>query len=173
MLKSIGLMSCGHLVTMIICARVLPEAGSRNRPAGACLHVAVLEGVVQQDDVGAGIVQLQQLADAMAAVDIDRYTCLREFFFHLIGLVAYPGGIAMGVCQYITFAFALVAAAQYGDVQSCLLQQSYQILRVRRLARTAYGQVSDADDRDVKALRLENLPVEELVTEPYSPSIDP
>jgi hypothetical protein len=79
----------------------------------------------------------------------------------------------MGVCQYIAFAFALVAAAQYGDVQSCLLQQPYQILRMGRLARTAYGQVSDADDRDVKALRLENLPVEELVTEPYSPSIDP
>ena len=101
MLKSIGLMSCGHLVTMIICARVPAEVVrsratvlqrqqavfgkqtvySRSTHVQACLHVAVLERHRPQDDVGAGIVQLQRLADAMAAVGIDRYVCLRNFSF--------------------------------------------------------------------------------------------
>ena len=116
---------------------------------------------------------MQKSGDAFTTVGIDGDACLGKFLLHLAGFVAYLRGSAGSVCQQITAGLALVAAAQYGYLHACLLEEAYQVFGMGRLARAAHGQVTDADDRRLEALRREDAPVKELVAQPDSSPIYP
>jgi len=127
------------------------------------MHVAVLVGIVEQDDVDVarGLVGAQAL-DAAPPVVVDGHVGRGELLLHLPRFVAdfLHGALRPG--QYVATRLTLVAAAEYSHAVG-LAQQAQQVLRVRCLSRSADAQVADADDGDVVTVRLQYVQVEQGV----------
>ena len=88
----------------------------------------------------------------MTTILVYSHPDIREFGFYLIRFVADALYVCFFRSQHISFAFPFITAAQHGNIRSCLLQQLDKILRVWRLACSAYSEVSDAYHRYVKTL---------------------
>jgi len=118
----------------------------------AGLHIAVLEGVVKQDDVQL-LVLFCQLVDAVASLPVNGDGDVGELLFHLERLVTNLCFRHLAVGYDEAFAFAFVSPAEYGHPE-LVLQHADQILHMRSLARTAYGDVAYRDDRHLERTAL-------------------
>ena len=114
----------------------------------------MLEGVVEQDDIEFGILFCQHV-NTMTAFPVDSNGDTREFLLHLIGFVAYFGHSGLFVGLDKSPALALVAPAEHSDME-LVLQQTYQILYMWRLARAANSDIAYADDRYLEGTRLQH-----------------
>ena len=109
------------------------------------LEVAMLVGIVQQDDIHMGVLEAEQLFHAVAAMLVDADYGLGKLALHLCRFVADVGRRAGRVGQAEASGPTLVAPAQGGHLQAFVLQQPDEVFGVGRLARASYGQVADAD----------------------------
>ena len=76
------------------------------------LYIAVLEGIVQQDDVDV-LVVLHQRVNAMTAVLVNCYDDIRIFLLHLEGLVTNLRHRSLCCGLYETAALALIASTEH------------------------------------------------------------
>ena len=108
----------------------------------ARLHIAVLEGIVEQDDVGlAALVAACQLRDAAGALVVDGDGDIRELGLHLEGLVTDVPDRGVLISLKETVAFALVASAEHCHL-AIVFQQTDEVFHVRRFSRAAHGDVA-------------------------------
>ena len=76
------------------------------------LYIAVLEGIVQQDDVDV-LVVLHQRVNAMTAVLVNCYDDIRIFLLHLEGFVTNLWHRSLCCGLYETAALALIASTEH------------------------------------------------------------
>jgi hypothetical protein len=125
---------------------------------------AVFVGVIKQNDlyVASGFICHQSLY-AFTAVGFHGDIDVGKLLLDLPGFVAYFFHRAVWLCQYISFAFALVASAQYRYF-ILWAEQAYEIFYVRSFTRAAHGNVSYVDDGNTEGTRFQNASVEQGVT---------
>ena len=111
----------------------------------AGLDIAVLEGIVEQDDIQL-LVEFHELVDGMTAVFIDRHRNILELLLHLVGLVANLGHGDVGSGDAKTLALALVSPTEYGHAE-LVFQQLGEIFDMGCLARASDGDVAYSNNR--------------------------
>ena len=137
------------------------------------LHISVLEGIVEQDDVGlAVLVATCQLCDATGALTVNGYGNIREFGLHLEGFVADVPDRGVLVSPKEAVGLALVASAEHCHLE-IVLQQTDEIFHVRCLPRAAHSDVAHGDDRYVEGADFQNAHFEEHIPETDSQSVKP
>ena len=129
------------------------------------LHITVLEAVVHDDEVYFGVFG-PDAADALGAFLAHDDHRAGKFEFDLKRFVAHVAVVGIGLHLPVAFGAATVAARQQGHVVH-LRHVGDHHFGHRGLARTADGDVADADDRDVELLAFEHSPVEQAVTESH------
>ena len=139
----------------------------------AGLYIAVLVGVVEQDDVGVLSTHVGSNAlDAVAALAVDDHMDVGKLLHHLIGLVANVAGGALLVGKHVAPALALVATTEHGYLH-LVAQQTDEVLHMGRLAGASHRDVADGDDGDVVALALQDTELEHLVPESHPEAVEP
>ena len=135
--------------------------------------IAVLEGIVEQDDVGVGRRGVAaKTANAPTTVGIDGNVDVRVLLPHLEGLVADVAGGTLGVGEVVAACPALIAAAEERHVV-VVHKQADEMFGEGRLARPAHGEVADGDDGQRKRFGREDTPVEQLVAQADDTAVQP
>ena len=137
----------------------------------AGLHVAVLEGIIENDDVRT-VFKIRQTVYAPSTLLVHGDVDFRELPLDLVRLVAKVSHCGVGRGQQIAVALALVAPAQHGNLH-LVLQQPDEILHVGRLARAAHGDVAHGDDRGAIGPAFQDVRLEEEIPEADSQSVQP
>ena len=108
----------------------------------------------------------------MTALLVDGNGDVLELLLHLVGLVANLGhrGLVVGLDEPL--ALALIAPAQHRHIE-LVLQQTNQILHMRCLARTAYGDVAHADDGYLEGTRLQHPHFKQGVARLHCQAVNP
>ena len=91
---------------------------------------------------------------------------------HLERLVANHLGGRIGGSQYEPFRLAFVASAQYSQLKF-VLKQTNQIFSVRRFTRAAHTDITNADNWNVEAARLQYALIEHKVAHRHYSSVYP
>ena len=123
----------------------------------------MLEGVIQQYHIQLLVIG-HQLVNAVTAILVDGYRHLRKLLLHLVGLVANLRHGGVGRCLDKSFALTLITSAEYGHME-LFLQQSDEILHMRRLTRTANGNVTYRNHRNIEGAALEHADAEQHVAQ--------
>ena len=139
----------------------------------AGLHVAVLVGIVEQDDIGVlgGFIGGQAL-NAVAALFVDRHIDAGEFLQNLVRLIADITGCALLVGQHVATAFPLVAPAQYRHFH-LVVKLADEVFHMRCLAGAPHRDVAHRNDGNVERLAFQDAEFEHLVTDAYADSVEP
>ena len=139
----------------------------------ARFHVTVLESIVEKDHVDLlTSLSVDELLDATGALGVDSQGDIRKLLSHLERLVANVphGGILS--CQHEAMRLALIAATEHCHVH-VILQQTDEILHMRRLACATYRDVAYGDDRHLEGTALQEPHLEEEVPEADSQAVAP
>ncbi len=126
------------------------------------LDVAVLEAVVHDDQIHLGVLG-EDAADAVGPLLADDDHRVGELELDLQRFVAHVAVVRVGPDLQVAFGAPAVAAREQGHVVH-LRHVADNHFGHRGLARSAYGDVADADDRNVEPFAAEHTPVEETVT---------
>ena len=137
----------------------------------ARLDVAMLEGIVQQNDIQP-FVKCCQLVYSVTAILVDCHLHIWILLLHLIRLVADIEHRRVSPSQYKAFALSLVAATQHGNTE-LVLECLYQIFDMGCLARTSYRDVTYRNDRNIKGTALQYTDVEHRVPKVDAYAIEP
>ena len=137
----------------------------------AWFDVAMLEGVVEQDDVQLLVIG-GELLDASGSLLVDGHGDVGEFAEHLVGLVAYVRGLHALFGLEDPPGLALVAPAEHGHAE-LVFQQTGQILHVRCLSRSADSNVAYRYDRHRESPALEYAHLEAEVSQPHGHTVEP
>ena len=111
-------------------------------------HVAVLKTVIQ-DDYFRFFRELHEFLDATHSIRIHGYRDFREFVLYLHGFV--PDVVCRGVfrCQHETRCLSFIPPAETGYTV-IIFQLVDQGFRVRGFSRSAHGDISHANNGNVK-----------------------
>ena len=158
--------ACGQQLVVDDEAMIVDE-----QDVNARFDIAVLESVVQQNDIRGLVAGLQQF-DAMRPLLVHGYGHVGELLLHLVRFIPYLTHGRVSPRQYKATALPLVATAQHGDAH-LVLQQPHQILHMRRLARAANGDVAYRYDRRLVGAAFQNPHFEEEVPEADTYAVKP
>ena len=137
------------------------------------LHIPVLKSVVHEHHIGwRGDIGLADVGDGSAALLIHCHMDFRILLLHLVWLVADIAHVGVFCGSHVPLGLSLVATA---DNRHLMLrtQQADEIFRHWGLPGSADGDVSHADDGDVKSRAFQYSAVEKEVTDIYSCSVQP
>ena len=141
-------------------------------------HTTVLHRIVEDNNLRRSF-ELQQRLNSMHATGIDRNNQERELAIELVRFVPQKIGCNLGVgfstdtrhCHMESLATPLIAAAQHGNgAIAVAMEEVHEILGMRGLARTSYGQIADADDGHniLERCGFDLSPIEQLFAHPHS-----
>ena len=115
-------------------------------------QLAVLEGVVQDYDIGLVLLYFREIIAAPYTVLVHRHGDGGELVRHLGRLVSVEGGRSVPGYDLEAFGAALVPAGKDGDIPVCPVVAFQQLpqdhLRMRGLARPADRDIAHADGGD-------------------------
>ena len=139
----------------------------------AGLHIAVLESIIEQDDVYVfDVFPAGQFVNAVCTFLVDGHRDIGKLGLHLVGFVTDALDRRLFSGQYKSVALAFVAPAQYRHLR-LVFQKPYEVFHVGRLASTADGDVADGNDGNVKRPALQDTHVEEQVPEADAQFVEP
>ena len=139
----------------------------------ARLDIAMLEGVIEQNYVCSfGLVVLCQVLNAPCPLAINCHRHLWVFLLDLIGLVANHLHRRFCCSQHIAATLALIASAQHGHVE-LVFQQLDEIFHMRGLSGAANSDVTHRDNGYGIRLALQDIHIEEQVSELHAQTVQP
>ena len=139
----------------------------------AWLHIAVLEGVVEEDDVNAfDAFPVGQFVDASCTFSIHSHRDVGELGLHLIGLVTDVVDRRVLIGQHKPVTLSFVAPTQHSYLRM-VFQQSYEVFHMGCLACATNSDVTHGDDRNGEGTAFQDAHLEEQVPEADTEPVEP
>ena len=107
-----------------------------------------------------------------AAIGINRYGNIREFFMHLKRFVTYFSHCCVIVRKNKTFRVTFIPPAEYCHFYF-VLKHLYQIFYMGSLARTTNSNVTHSDNGEWIFLALDDFVIKQEASNPHSDTIQP
>ena len=139
----------------------------------ARFHIAVLEGIVEEDDIDVlDVISAGQLIDATSTFLVHGHGDVGKLGLHLVRFVAdgADGRIVTG--QHKTTGLTLIAPAQNGHLR-LIFQQTDEVFHMGGLAGAADGDITDGDDRRAERPAFQDAHLEEQVSETDAQAVEP